>query len=266
MKIEWCSSAVYAIKKDGSIRVCLDPKYLNESVKRCPHKVPTLEEITYQFAGAKYFSKLDAKAGYWSVPLEESSQLLMTFRTPIGRYCFRRLPFGLNTSQDIFQQRMDEVLENVEGCAGITDDVCVVGATEEEHDRRLLKLMDAAREHGLVFNSQKCDIKKESISFFGNEYSANGILPDPQKVPDIRGMPVPKTRDDLQRFLGMMMYMGNFIPNLSTMSAPLRELLQKDVPFEWDVHHQAAFEKLKDALLSRSIAYYDITKPLGKSG
>ena len=95
-----CRSLVTSIKKDGSVRVCLDPKKLNEALRRCPHKISTLEEISHQFQGAKYFSKLDAKAGYWSVGLDEESQLLTTFRTPFGRYKFRKLLFGLSISQD----------------------------------------------------------------------------------------------------------------------------------------------------------------------
>jgi len=115
---DWCSSLTTTVKKDGSLRVCLDPKRLNQSLKRCPHKIPTLEELNPSFAKAKYFSKLDAKAGYWSVHLAKESQELTTFRTPFGRYCFRRLPFGLSVSQDIFQQFMDNILEEVPGCAG----------------------------------------------------------------------------------------------------------------------------------------------------
>ena len=260
---DWCSSIVYSTKDDGSLRVCLDPKHLNNAVKRCPHKTPTLEEINPFFTGAKYFSKLDAKAGYWSVPLEESSQLLTTFRTPIGRYCFQRLPFGLNTSQDIFQQRMDEILEDLDGCVGIADDICVFGSTEDEHDARLLKLMEAAKMHGLVFNSAKCAIKKQSISFFGNVYSKDGISPDPAKVKDIHEMPVPQDREDLQRFLGLLTYLGSFIANLSTQAAILRDLLKKDVPFEWSDDHQHAFEKLKGAISDQAkVAFYDSTKPI----
>ena len=87
---DWCSSLVTSVKKDGSLRLCLDPKRLNQSLKRCPHKIPTLEELNPAFAKAKFFSKLDAKAGYWSVHLSRESQELTTFRTVFGRFCFRR--------------------------------------------------------------------------------------------------------------------------------------------------------------------------------
>ena len=110
---DWCSSLTLPRKKDGSIRVCLDPQKLNMNLKRCPHKIPTLEEINPALSKAKVFSKLDAKAGYWSVQLKEDSQPLTTFRTPFGRYCWKRLPFGLRVSQDIFQARMDEILEGL---------------------------------------------------------------------------------------------------------------------------------------------------------
>ena len=122
---DWCSSITTSVKKDGSLRICLDPKRLNNSLKRCPHKIPTLEELNPAFSNAKFFSKLDAKAGYWSVHLDDESQDLTTFWTPFGRYCFRRLPFGLAVSQDIFQQGMDRITDQVLGCVGIADDIAV---------------------------------------------------------------------------------------------------------------------------------------------
>jgi hypothetical protein len=215
-----------------------------------------------KFNGAKFFSKFDAKAGYWGVRLEEESQLFTTFRTPFGRYCFIRLPFGLNISQDVFQQRMDEILEGLEGCICIADDICIVGSTEEEHDQRVIKLMERAKSQGLVFNSTKCAIKKMKVSFFGNVYTPEGIIPDPVKVKDIQQMPKPSSKDELQRFLGMMTYMGSFIPNLSAKSSCLRDLIKKDVPFIWDEQYQHAFDNLKNAITARSLAYYDVYKPL----
>ena len=165
------------------------------------------------FVGAKHFGKLDAKAGYWSVQLEEQSQLLTTFRSPIGRYCYQRLPFGLCVSQYIiFQLRIDEILESLEGCVVIVDDICIFGATQEEHDQRLIALREVEKSAGLVFNSTKCSINKSSTSFFGNVYSAAGNGPDPTDVKYINEMPVPQHRDDLQRVLGMVTYMEDSSP------------------------------------------------------
>ena len=139
---------------------------------------------------------------------------------------------------------------------GITDDVCVHGKVEEEHDQNLKVLMDRAKETGLVFNSDKCTIRQHEISFFCNIYSKVGIRPDPAMVHDIQNMPVPQDKEDLQRFLGMMTYLATFIPNFSEESQPLRDLLKKYVPFE------VVFQKLKTAISAKScVKYFDPTKP-----
>ena len=261
---DWCSNVCFVTKKDGSLRVCLDPKRLNLNLKRCPHKIPTVEELNPTFHGARYFSKLDAKSGYWSVKLSEESQLLTTFRSPLGqRYCFLRMPFGLNTAQDDFQRKMDEILENLEGVVGIADDVCVTGKTEEEHDKNLIRLMERAQEKGLVFNSKKCMIKRDSIAFFGNTYTRNGITPDPAKVEDIRNMPSPTSKDELRRFLGMITYLSQFVPNFSDKSALLRDLLKQDVPWIWEEAHETAYTQLKNAISQESsLSYFDTEKDI----
>ncbi|KAK7090187.1 hypothetical protein V1264_010020 [Littorina saxatilis] len=149
---DWVNSLAFSRKSSGGIRICLDPKDLNKSIKRTHHKTPTLEEITNRFSGAKLFSKLDARHGYWSVKLDEESSRLTTFNSPCGRFRFVRLPFGLNVSQDIFQNHMDQILSQCPGTLGITDDVVVYGKDEDEHDRNLRQLMEVARKMGLVFN------------------------------------------------------------------------------------------------------------------
>ena len=100
---DWVSSLAYSHKKDGSLRICLDPRHLNTALRRPHHATPTIEEITHHFTGVKIFSELDAKAGYWFIHLDTESQLLTTFQSHYGRYCFQRLPFALSVSQDIFQ-------------------------------------------------------------------------------------------------------------------------------------------------------------------
>ena len=260
---DWCSSLVTTQKRDGSLRVCIDPKVLNTSLKRCPHKIPTVEELNPKFSNAKVFSKLDAKSGYWAVHLDESSQLLTTFRTPFGRYCWKRLPFGLTVSQDIFQARMDDILEGLEGVVSIADDICVFGSTEAEHDERLHRLMSRAAEAGLVFNSSKCQIKQSQISFFGNIYSGDGITADPSKVQSICDIPTPTTKEDLQRFLGMVTYLSPFIPNLANEANVLRGLLKANTPWAWDETHDRVFNRIKQITAdSTCLQYYDTTKPV----
>ena len=101
---------------------------------------------------------------------------------------------------------------SLEGCVGIADDICIFGTTKDEHDQWLVTLPEEAKSAGLVFNSTRCSINQSSISFFGNVYSAAGIGPDRTKVKDINEMPVTQHRDDLQRFLGMVTYMGDSSP------------------------------------------------------
>ena len=149
---DWVSCVTYAQKTDGSLRICLDPKDVNNALKRGHHHTPTAEELTHRFASATHFSKLDAKSGYWAVQLDSDSQLLTTFNSLFGRFCFTRLPVGLKTSQDVFQRAMDSILDGLPGVVSIADDITVYGI---EHDRHLHGLMMRAREKGLIFNPQK---------------------------------------------------------------------------------------------------------------
>ena len=255
---DWVSSIVYSHKQDGGLRLCLDPKHLNRALKRPHYKLPTVDEITHHFRGAKVFSKLDAKSGYWSVRLDPESQLLTTFQSPFGRYCFQRLPFGLSVSQDIFQLKMDQILEQVEGAVGIADDVAVYAKDEAEHDRILHNLMQVAEQNGLVFNSSKCHIKTRKITFFGTVYADTGIHPDPRKITDLKMMPTPTNKKELQEFLGFITYLSPFIPNLSAQSSRLRDLLKHNSSFLWETHHQMSFDTLKSIVTEDStLQYFD---------
>lgn len=260
---EWVSHVTYVRKSDGSLRLCLDPKNLNENLKRRQHHIPTLEEIGHKFSGATVFSKLDARSGYWCVELEEQSQLLTTFHTHRGRHCFKRLPFGLNVSQDVFQSAMDQILEGLPGVISIADDIAVVGTSQEDHDRNLHALMIRAREKGLVFNYEKCKIKTDEITFFGNVYNAEGVHPDPAKVQAIQDIATPSNASQLKSFLGLITYLSSYIPHLSEQTASLRMLLRQDAEFDWLPCHQKAFENLKRIIENASaLSFFDPKKPV----
>ncbi|GFO17503.1 polyprotein [Plakobranchus ocellatus] len=125
---EWVKGLVIVEKQDSKdIRLCLDPRNLNKAIKREHHPLPTNEEITTRLTGAKEFSKLEANSGYWQIPLDEDSQLLTTFNTPQGRYCFTRMPFGITSAQEVFHKRIHEAFEDVVGVETDIDDILVWG-------------------------------------------------------------------------------------------------------------------------------------------
>ena len=139
----------------------------------------------------------------------------------MGKVQIHTPPWGLSCAQDIFQQMMDQILECCEGVIGITDDVIIHGKDDEDHDSNLHNFMRVACEHGLIFNGEKCEVKKDSVTFFETVYDANGAHPDPKKVDAIHKMPPPDNKQQLQHFLGMVTYLSPFIPSLSTHTAPL---------------------------------------------
>ena len=260
---DWVSSLAYSHKANGKLWICLDPKDLNATIKRDHYETPTVEEITHELAGSRKFTKLDGTSSYLCIVLDYESSLLTTFNTPWGRYRFIRLPFGLACSQDIFQRMMDQILERCEGVIRIADDVVVHGKDDEEHDRRLHNLMRVTREHGLVFNREKCDVKTTSVTFFGTVYNKNGAHPDPKKVEAIHKMPPPEEPQELQKFLGMTTYLSPFIPSLSTFTASLRELLWKDSEFTWNDSYQEAFDAVKQMVCKdTTLRYFDSRKPI----
>ena len=132
--MDWVYSITYVQKANSELCLCLDPHDLNMAIHRDHHKMPTMEEVAHKFAHSHFFTKLDALHGYWSIVLDQDSSLLTTFNSPFGRYCFLQLPFGLVCSQDIFQKKMDQILEECQGCIGIADGITVHGRTEAEHD------------------------------------------------------------------------------------------------------------------------------------
>ena len=256
---EWVNSLVIVEKHDSNdIRICLDPRNLNKAIQREHHPLPTIEDITTRLTGAKVFSKLDANSGYWQIPLEEESQLLTTFNTPQGRYCFTRMPFGITSAQEIFHKRINEAFEDLEGVETDIDDILVWGTNTKEHDERLRKVLNRCYAINLTLNEKKCQFNKEEITYLGHKLTQNGVQPDQEKIKAIAAMPPPEDKKGVERLLGTVNYMAKFIPNLSTISEPIRMLLKKEVQFTWEHEQERAFVEIKNALTSeKTLGYFN---------
>ena len=197
--------------------------------------------------------------------LTKQVSLLTTFNTHLSRYRFLRVLFGLKMSQDIFQMWMDDIVAQCPGVLAIHDNVFIYSKDDKDHDANLVNLFNVAQKEGLVFNSAKCAIKQESVTFFGGIFSAKGYSPDPGKIQGISDMPAPQTKQELQSFLGAVNYLQTFVLHLSHHTEPLRVLLKKENTFAWDQNANDSFQRIKGLLensLLKPLWYYDRNKPV----
>lgn len=260
---DWVNAIVLVPKRDGSIRVCLDPRPLNRAVRRAQYSLPTVPELAVRLRGAAVFSVLDARCGFWMVKIDDASADLCTFSTPFGRYQFLRLPYGINCAPEVFHARLRQHLEDLEGVESFIDDVIVWGRNKQEHDNRLDRLLQRAREIGIKFNRDKCKFGLPEITYLGHKFDTTGMRADDTKIKAIMEMPYPDNRKALERFLGMVNYLSKFIPNYSECVNVLRSLLKKDSEWVWEQHHSSAVDELKRKLSSAPVlALYCERAPL----
>ena len=260
----WVNSTTYPVKPTGEVRPCLDCVPLNKAIIRENHTPPTVEEIAHELARARYFTKGDAYKAFLHVHLSKKSRELTVFGTNThGRLRYKRMPFGMKMSQDVFQIQMDHILEQCPGVIGIHDNVIIYGYTREDHDANLINFLNVCQMEGLCLSSKKLELCCDRVSFFGAIYSREVVKPDPRKIQGIEEVTVPETKQQLQSFLGMVTYMGNFIPHLSHHTEPLRQLLKKDVTFYWDDQLTRFFQEIKHLLkraTSKPLGYYNRRK------
>ncbi|KAI4903272.1 hypothetical protein NFI96_026804, partial [Prochilodus magdalenae] len=212
----WVNSLVVTEKRNGALRVCLDPRDLNKAVLRQHFSIPTTEDVLCKLADKKVFSILDEKDGYWQVKLDKESSMLCTFNTPWGRYRFKRLPFGIKSASEVFQQHNCETFGDIEGVHIVADDMIIAATSEQQHDKVMSKVMEQAVNVGIKFNPDKIQYKVNTVRFMGHVVTPDGVKADESKVQAISDMPTPTDKQALQRLLGMIKYLAQFIPLTDT--------------------------------------------------
>lgn len=265
----WVSQMVMATKKSGGVRICIDPKPLNKALKREHFQLPIIEDILPDLSKAKVFSKIDLRSGYWHLMLDDESSLLTTFQTPFGRYRWRRLPFGLSVSSEIFQKHLNQALDGLSNTLCIADDVLVygVGDTWEEacqnHDLVFERLLQRCLEQGMKLNIDKLVLRATQVPFMGHLLTQDGIQPDPDKVDAILNMPKPEDVEAVRRVIGFVNYLAKFLPGLSDVMDPLRKLTHLDAEWTWNETHDKAMAEIKALVTAAPVLqYYDPTKEL----
>jgi transposase InsO family protein len=261
---DYASPIVPVLKADGSVRICADFKRtvnLDVEPDTCP--LPRIEEVFAKLAGGQRFSKLDLSQAYSQLPLDESSQQLCTVNTTKGLLRYTRLPFGVAPAVGIFQRRMDCLLQGIQHVACFIDDLIVTGPDDETHLKSLEQVLQRLQQSGLKCGREKCSFMQESVSYLGHPIDASGLHPLQDKVRAIVRAPAPQDATQLRSFLGLVNYYGKFLPNLSSVLAPLHGLLNQAAKWHWTPAHEDAFVKCKTLLSSSPVlAHFDEKKQL----
>ena len=185
---EWINSVVLVKKSDGTLRLYLDPKDLNKAIHQNQWYSRAKDDILPDLADLSCFTLLVATSGCWHVLLDYESSILTTFNTPWGKYKWLRLPFGLQISGDVIQERLDRVLKDISIVTGIADDVLCHGKIAIQRDMTVITLMETARANHLIFNSKEFVFRSRDCSFFGGNLTPEGYKADPKKVEAILEM------------------------------------------------------------------------------
>ena len=175
---EWISAVVITTKKNCKVRLCIDPKPLNEALHRNHYPLPTIDDVLPPLSKARMFTVLDAKNGFWHIQLDDPSSYATTFGTPWGRYRWLRMPFGLAPAPEEFQRRIDIALEGLPGQKARADDILVFGSGDtdeeafEEHDRNLREVFNRCRQKGIKLNADKMQFRQQQVAYMGHIISS----------------------------------------------------------------------------------------------
>ena len=164
------------------LRICLDPRDLNKALEREPYYTWSIEEIMGKFHGMTRFTIADFNKGYWMVELDPESRKYTMMALGIGRFQWTRLPMGFIVAQDVFQRKLDAIFLDIPGVTGIADDMIIYGRSDLEHDKHLINFLEVCRKNTLTLNPDKMQFRLPQVSFFGHQWSAKGLSPDPRKL------------------------------------------------------------------------------------
>ena len=248
----WASNVVLVKKGDGSLRFCIDYRQLNLLTVKDSFPLPRIDTCFDALGGARYFSTLDLRQGYWQVENDPESAEKTTFITRKGAYKFNVLPFGLSNAPAVFQRLMNLVMVGLtwEQCLVFLDDILVISTTFKEHLQRLENVFWRLRSANLKLKPSKCCLFQVKVKFLGSVVSADGIEPDPDKVKAVADWPTPQNLTELRAFVGLANYYRRHVEEFSKIARPLTDLTKKNRPFSWNDEQQAAFEELKRRLIN----------------
>ncbi|WJX84314.1 hypothetical protein P8452_66903 [Trifolium repens] len=249
--VEWLANIVPVIKKNGSLRVCIDFRDLNNVTPKDEYAMPVAEMLVDSAAGHEYLSMLDGYSGYNQIFIAEDDIPKTAFRCPgaLGTYEWVVMPFGLKNAGATYQREMNSIFHDfIEVFMKIyIDDIVVKSSSSDNHLNHLRRSFERMRKCGLKMNPLKCAFCVRAGDFLGFVVHKKGIEINQNKTKAIMETKSPATKKQLQSLLGKINFLRRFISNLSGKAHPFSPLLRlkKDEVFNWGIEQQKAFDDIK---------------------
>ena len=252
----WSVPIIVVPKGDGGKHLVIDYRALNKVTRKFTWPMPKVEDIFSKLNGATYFSTLDLHAGYHHIPLDKPSIPKTTFNSPIGKFEYIKVPFGLAQAPAYFQELMTGILKDFPFTIAYLDDIIILSKTPQEHLSHICMVFEKFQTANLSMKKSKCNFFSKEIQYIGHILSTTGIQPLPSKTRAIQHMNPPTTPKQVRTFLGLVGYYRKFIKGFAKVAKPLTLLTRQQVKFEWTPNLQTAFEHLKNAIVQAPILHY----------
>jgi transposase InsO family protein len=254
-KSPYAAPVLFAKKKDGTLRMCVDYRALNKITIKNKYPIPRIDEMLDQLNGAKIFSKLDLKSGYHQVRIKDDDIEKTAFRTRYGSFEFVVLPFGLTNVPPTFMRLMNSIFHKYidEFVIIYLDDILIYSKNEDEHLHHIKLVLQLLQHNHLYVNKAKCEFGVSEIEFVGHIVTSHGVKVDDNKVIAIKNWPIPRNPTSVRSFLGAAGFYRRFIPNFSEVAAPLTDLTKDNYKFEWTNRQHTSFITLKEALITAPV-------------
>ena len=264
---EWTAAAKKDTQGDWTdLRFCNDFRAMNECTPLDRYPLPHPEDIFNELGEARYFSKLDLRAGFNQIPMAAEDVEKTSFWYDGSKYEYVRMPFGLKNAPIHFQRIMDQELSKHalrDFCRCFIDDLIVYSRTPEEHVEHVARVLAMLDDCNLRFHPTKSVFMTESVEYLGHFVGPYGLSPAAAKVKAIHDMPTPKSVEDVRSVMGLFQYYMRYVPNYSAIARPITDLTKKNQPWNWSPQCEAAFCKLKSELCApgRALRCPDFNKP-----
>src|SRR3990170_934629 len=230
----WGSPVLFVKKKDGSLRMCVDYRQLNEVTIKNRYPLPRIDDLFDQLSGARVFSKIDLRMGYHQLKIRKEDIPKTAFTTRYRLYEFTVMAFGLTNAPAYFMSMMNKVFMDFldKFMVVFIDDILMYSKDEEEHKQHLRAVLERLRTHRLYAKFSKCEFRLKEVGFLGHILSEQGVAVDPSKVTAVLNWKTPATVIEVRSFLGLAGYYRRFIEGFSKIDKPMTELLKKNQRFD----------------------------------